>query len=510
MGAGPTAGPTSGPTSGPTAGPTRAPTPSECDYTDIDFETTGDGAPTGTSNSYVASLSWSAYGVTINAYSTNGGFTTVGNLTRFLDTEATTKDLVDPNFGSPNVDCGGRGTGAGGTTSNCVGLGNVLIVQENESTAAMSNPGGGDIVFTFDDATTMLKLTVFNVQSGGEIIFKKTDGAEKELTIPVMAANEVRDFEISEADVETMTVHFVGVGAVTNIGICRDPDAAPSPMGLAPPIETEEPSASPTPPPIQELIPIPPTDCPADVVLLHVDGDYEFENLPIVILEQNIRSVKFRVQNTLNTTITRIFTQYHETPTGETECFQQSEVAEKEFVEYTAYCMQHVHISIVDIWVSGEPLNPALDTAEIPICCHPPDGDGIATVQYTFKLRCETECPPDELPLTRHLGETPQEAQVASSSSAFLSKAATNVAAAAAATNKNEQPAGVSKEDGHFCAPADYPCGENGDLVHVCHYSSKDGYQTFCVPEADSDVLSFYPKDYCGRCVGGYTTDRHF
>merc|ERR1712118_638176 len=28
--------------------------------------------------------------------------------------------------------------------------------------------------------------------------------------------------------------------------------------------------------------------------------------------------------------------------------------------------------------------------------------------------------------------------------------------------------------------------------VHVCHYSSRDGYKTFCVPESDSDALRFY------------------
>jgi hypothetical protein len=41
-------------------------------------------------------------------------------------------------------------------------------------------------------------------------------------------------------------------------------------------------------------------------------------------------------------------------------------------------------------------------------------------------------------------------------------------------------------------------------MVYACHYSARHGYQTFCVPEPDSDILGFYPKDYCGPCVGGY------
>jgi len=61
----------------------------------------------------------------------------------------------------------------------------------------------------------------------------------------------------------------------------------------------------------------------------------------------------------------------------------------------------------------------------------------------------------------------------------------------------------------HYCSAVHYPCvGEDGDgtKVHICHYSPKEGYKTYCVPEADSDVVEFYPKDYCGPCVGGFAT----
>jgi len=67
---------------------------------------------------------------------------------------------------------------------------------------------------------------------------------------------------------------------------------------------------------------------------------------------------------------------------------------------------------------------------------------------------------------------------------------------------------GVSAdEDGSFyCRAIEHPCRDDeGDgMVHVCHYSARLGYQTFCIPEADSEVLRFYNKDYCGPCVGGF------
>jgi hypothetical protein len=69
----------------------------------------------------------------------------------------------------------------------------------------------------------------------------------------------------------------------------------------------------------------------------------------------------------------------------------------------------------------------------------------------------------------------------------------------------------ADQEDLPYCVSEDYPCededSEDNDMVHVCHYSAKKGYQTFCVPEPDSDILRFYPHDYCGPCenYGGNT-----
>jgi hypothetical protein len=62
-----------------------------------------------------------------------------------------------------------------------------------------------------------------------------------------------------------------------------------------------------------------------------------------------------------------------------------------------------------------------------------------------------------------------------------------------------------NEEDIPYCVSEDFPCeGEGHDMVYVCHYSARKGYQTFCIPETDSDILRFYPNDYCGPCEGGY------
>jgi hypothetical protein len=63
---------------------------------------------------------------------------------------------------------------------------------------------------------------------------------------------------------------------------------------------------------------------------------------------------------------------------------------------------------------------------------------------------------------------------------------------------------GDDDDAGHHCRSEDFPCEDGDDMVYVCHYSVFKGYTTYCVKEADSDIVRFYPNDYCGPCVGGY------
>ena len=52
-----------------------------------------------------------------------------------------------------------------------------------------------------------------------------------------------------------------------------------------------------------------------------------------------------------------------------------------------------------------------------------------------------------------------------------------------------------------FCESDDFPCGMDGSMVYVCHFSSRRGHRTLCIHEQDSGVLQFYVHDYCGPCV---------
>ena len=70
-------------------------------------------------------------------------------------------------------------------------------------------------------------------------------------------------------------------------------------------------------------------------------------------------------------------------------------------------------------------------------------------------------------------------------------------------TPPGHEPSSDAEDGSFYCTSDDFPC-EDGSKTHVCHYSTRRGYQTFCIPEADSEILRFYSNDYCGPCVGGY------
>jgi hypothetical protein len=292
-----------------------------------------------------------------------------------------------------------------------------------------------------------------------------------------------------------------------------------------------------------------PTPCPPSLpILIETQGDTMYPDLPVLVTHQNTTHVGFKVENTFASTVSSIFTEYHAGDFGETECLEEENVEQNSEVEieFLATCMHHTHISVINVWVTDcdDKLPSFLvpeDNAEVPECCHP--GEQCKTVQYTFKLPCISPCPDDsdvsQMPIVRpEVPEfiKPKPPQVPGGQFGRPNNYSTGEEGGfrrqrrnlASHIKKRNEDIKKRNEDGsteefealtdhhepvependedeeHFCVVEDYPCGPDGDKVHVCHYSARDGYKTFCVPEPDSDALRFYPKDYCGACVGGY------
>ena len=382
--------------------------------------------------------------------------------------------------------------------------GAVLIIQGENANTASPCSSGGALTFTFDTPMNeAMSMDILSASSGGKITLTDMNSAAHEVAIP--SSSSLQNIPLNIEFVTSMTIEFTGEGAIAAFEICHDATATNPPwIDYSPPSDgtgvptgspttspapSSSPSASPSSTPSSSpsaeptLEPLPANECPEDVELLQRVGETDYPHIPIVILEQRTTYVKFQVQNPWVDQITSIFTQFHENPTGETECLEEDDLLRGDAVTYTAYCMSHVPITIVDIWAVDDSFSVAMDDANVPECCHPPEALDLPTVQYTFKIHCVSECIPDT---SDDQGEDEDRRKLVHEETKPVDTATGENASA------------------HFCSAADYPCGDKDDMVHVCHYSARHGYQTFCVPEPDSDILGFYPKDYCGPCVGGY------
>ena len=118
-------------------------------YRVIDFSTNGAGKPL---TAKYARAQWkTSHGVQVRVQLRNGGYAPYDRA-RILDTS---NPGNESHLGSPNMACpgGGPGIGSGGAPNelgeNCASQGNVLIIQESNSTEAHANPGGGVIFFQF-------------------------------------------------------------------------------------------------------------------------------------------------------------------------------------------------------------------------------------------------------------------------------------------------------------------------------------------------------------------------
>jgi hypothetical protein len=76
-----------------------------------------------------------------------------------------------------------------------------------------------------------------------------------------------------------------------------------------------------------------------------------------------------------------------------------------------------------------------------------------------------------------------------------------NTTAISSASVVEDHDKALHVEKGSYCFAEDFPCG-NDNAVYVCHYSRLRGHQTLCIPEQETQILRYYPQDYCGPCVG--------
>jgi len=218
--------------------------------------------------------------------------------------------------------------------------------------------------------------------------------------------------------------------------------------------------------------------CPEDIELMSTPKT-ELPRNPITVVSQNTKNVTITITNPFYDDVDAMYYQYATADIGSSTCDAVSPFKYcNEPITVTASCLKgHTHsVSIIDVWFVDPRVVDSSDDDAVPKCCQPDPNDAEKpSVVYSFKVYCDTTCPSAP---TRGLRESD--------------------------LSSLPKPEGKRDNNAELCSLEHFSCGDNGKSVNVCHYSAKDGYQTYCVPQADSDVVAYFPKDYCGPCVGGY------
>ena len=213
----------------------------------IDFNTDGTVANPGTpipNGAYVED-EWEEYSLIVSA---KGGF---GTLPRIFDTAQVGNDLYgDPDLGSPNEKCTppGPGVGLGGEPGepgeNCEYLGNVLIIQEDntDTTIPDDNAEGGTITLEFvPPAVFVTQIGLLDVDYETSLVVTQTDGTVTTIPVPILGDNSKQSVPVNLPDVSKIDVVLTRSAAVIDITYSYlastplPPAGAPTPSSETPP-----------------------------------------------------------------------------------------------------------------------------------------------------------------------------------------------------------------------------------------------------------------------------------
>jgi hypothetical protein len=192
---------------------------------------------------YIGDLS-STYGVVIHATASTAAGFTPGNKARVFDTSLPTRAAGnlkctnnpndgDPDLGSPNSLCpnGGPGIGRGGAPlspySNCVAIGNVIVIQEGNKQCPDDSAGGGKIRFTFTEPTIVDYIQMLDIDDHGITpIFRIHHAGGLNVTsFPPTGDNGFYNHTVNFNSVNWVEVEFNASGSVAGIGYHRCPRA---------------------------------------------------------------------------------------------------------------------------------------------------------------------------------------------------------------------------------------------------------------------------------------------
>jgi hypothetical protein len=213
--------------------------------------------------------------------------------------------------------------------------------------------------------------------------------------------------------------------------------------------------------------------------------EYSIEPIEVILYESGLNEVQFTLTNNWNVAMDNIDLFYDRGDGLGPQCQSLNSLASGAM--YTnplaAACNATTQTAEIQVSISNENIDHSSSIGECGV-------KGARSCSYVYVIPCST-CV-DERRLESTVEDT-----FAIDSNIYIEEGFMTEEMKAAAEPSDES------DDTPYCVHKDDPCkGDEENMVYVCHYSSQAGYQTFCIPEMDSDILRFNENHHCGPCDG--------
>ena len=247
--------------------------------------------------------------------------------------------------------------------------------------------------------------------------------------------------------------------------------------------------------------------------LVDVQGSCGYDSNPIAILQQfelEKHRVQFYVSNNWQdangdgiASMDHLAVRYPRYPAdfSNYQCLNNFDVPHGPMEPFFDASCSESGIIEIEIHVRSDAFGSDAEDTDVHESCNPTSAKSFCSYRFVVPCAPELMCDPKK----RFLEEAPAVEELLDAGEQKKQEEATSWESIKENVVNEPPAATTNEEDGPYCVSEDFPCeGESDDMVFVCHYSARQGYQTFCIPESDSDILRFYPNDYCGPCAGGY------
>jgi len=228
----------------------------------------------------------------------------------------------------------------------------------------------------------------------------------------------------------------------------------------------------------------PVAECHDGILVVQKDtgGDpiCEYSSEPIFIEEMDdsgSNEVRFSFSNNWPVTLDTIELYYDRGDGLGQQCQSLNSLGSGEMYPNTlaAACNEETHTVDIEVYISARSISYQSSLGKC-------GNENVNSCSYIYKLPCSTDVACDDV---RRLQSEKVEMV------------------------DESEPSGES-EDNPYCLHKDYPCvGDEENMVYVCHYSGRAGYQTFCIPEMDSDIFRLNKNHHCGPCDGWNGVDNN-